>query len=857
MSSFFDAKLPTKVVKCTINVQPILAGELPKSENIVYKDVVKKWLDNLTHFGNIEFSLELVAADHLDCKYIFLVSSTKKEMMKASASYERWNKNYTLVMYTCSFTVPEAFGEIGAILVQNEHHKEAYVKNIFLDDGNITFTCESWIHSKDDNPSARIFFTNKSYLPSQTPTGLKSLREEDLKSLRGNDQGERKSFERVYDYDTYNDLGDPDASSDLARSVLGGQKHPYPSRCRTGRERTSKDCCSESRKTLPFYVPRDEEFSDTKIVTFGARKLSELLSDLSELYSTMMEFLPSFLKKASEVASKLYELVSAANGNAGPTVLLRLINDVRSCTKTVVQMLTNRAEKKEPYSWHRDEEFCRQTLAGLNPYSIQLVTGWPLMSTLDPEVYGPAESAITKEIVEQEIYKQDNKGFMTLDEALEQKKMFMLDYHDLLLPYVNKVRELEGTTLYGSRTLMFLTSEGILRPIAIELTRPPNNGKPQWKHVYIPSSEDRDATNAWLWKLAKAHVIAHDSGYHQLVSHWLRTHCVTEPYIIATHRCLSKMHPIHRLLSPHFRYTMKINSLARAFLINAGGIIESNFSPGKYSMQLCSDAYKQWRFDREALPADLISRGMGVEDPSAPSGIKLAIEDYPFANDALILWDAIKQWATTYVNHYYTQADLVGSDEELQAWWTEIRTVGHGDKKVGWPELNSQGDLIRIVTTIMWVASGHHSAVNFGQYTASYHPGRPTIARTKMPNEDPTAEEWEAFLENPEDALDNCLPSKNQIEEVASTLDALSSHSPDEEYIGSKMEAAWEADPVIRTAFEVFSKSLKKLENDIDSMNNNPNLRNRVGNGSVRYELLKPFSEPGVTGKGVPYSISI
>ena len=95
----------------------------------------------------------------------------------------------------------------------------------------------------------------------------------------------------------------------------------------------------------------------------------------------------------------------------------------------------------------------------------------------------------------------------------------MLDYHDLLLPYVNKVREIEGTTtLYGSRTLMFLTPAGTLRPLAIELTRPPSDGKPQWKHVYTPAW---DATGAWLWKLAKAHVLAHDSAYHQLVSHWL------------------------------------------------------------------------------------------------------------------------------------------------------------------------------------------------------------------------------------------------------------------------------------------------------------------------------------------------
>ncbi|GJZ08457.1 linoleate 13S-lipoxygenase 2-1, chloroplastic-like protein [Tanacetum coccineum] len=70
-----------------------------------------------------------------------------------------------------------------------------------------------------------------------------------------------------------------------------------------------------------------------------------------------------------------------------------------------------RAYGWDTFSWFRDEEFCRQMLAGLNPYSIQLVTEWQLKSKLDPEVYAPAESAITKDIVEEEI-----RGFMTLEE---------------------------------------------------------------------------------------------------------------------------------------------------------------------------------------------------------------------------------------------------------------------------------------------------------------------------------------------------------------------------------------------------------------------------------------------------------
>ena len=77
----------------------------------------------------------------------------------------------------------------------------------------------------------------QSYLPSDTPDGLKRVRGEELENLRGNGQGERKTFERIYDYDTYNDLGDPDSDPELKRPVLGGKEFPYPRRCRTGRPR--------------------------------------------------------------------------------------------------------------------------------------------------------------------------------------------------------------------------------------------------------------------------------------------------------------------------------------------------------------------------------------------------------------------------------------------------------------------------------------------------------------------------------------------------------------------------------------------------------------------------------------------
>lgn len=68
------------------------------------------------------------------------------------------------------------------------------------------------------------------------------------------------------------------------------------------------------------------------------------------------------------------------------------------------------------------------------------------------------------------------------------------------------------------------------------------------------------------------------------------------------------MHPIHILLSPHFKDTLHINAFARSSLINAGGKIETHYTAGKYCLEISSAIYKGWRFDQEALPEDLLKR---------------------------------------------------------------------------------------------------------------------------------------------------------------------------------------------------------------------------------------------------------
>lgn len=253
-------------------------------------------------------------------------------------------------------------------------------------------------------------------------------------------------------------------------------------------------------------------------------------------------------------------------------------------------------------------------------------------------------------------------------------------------------------------------------------------------------------------------------------------------------------------------------------------------------------------------------RGMAVEDPTVPGGVKLVIEDYPYAADGLLIWSAIKELVESYVEHYYSDPNSISSDVELQAWWNEIKNVGHYDKRnePWWPNLVTQDDLSGILTTMIWTASGQHAAINFGQYPfGGYPPNRPTLMRKLIPAQgDP---EYDKFLHNPEYTFLTSLPTQLQATKVMAVQDTLSTHSPDEEYLIQldQIHRLSSNDPQVQKFFENFSVELEEIERIINLRNKNTQLTNRTGAGVPPYELLLPTSPPGVTGRGIPNSISI
>ncbi|ONK59665.1 uncharacterized protein A4U43_C08F9020 [Asparagus officinalis] len=516
--------------------------------------------------------------------------------------------------FKVTFEWDNSQGIPGAVIVENNHHSEFFLKTLTLEGvpqkGRVHFVCNSWVYPVHKYTYERVFFTNDTYLPSEMPETLRQYREEELHRLRGdNVTGELQEHDRVYGYDYYNDLGNPDKGPAYVRPVLGGSKeYPYPRRGRTGRPPTKSDPKSESRLpllSLDIYVPRDERFGHLKMSDFLAYALKSvtqaLLPTLNALFDeTPMEF-DSFQDVLNLYEGGLQLPKSPVLDEIRSRTPFEMIKElVRADGDYILKLPVPQVIKENKFAWRTDEEFGREMLAGVNPVILTRLQEFPPTSSLDTKLYGNHTSSITKDHIEK------NLDGLTVDQALKSNRLFILDHHDSLMPYLNRVNA-TSNKIYATRTLLFLNDDSTLKPLAIELSLPHPEGE---KHgavnrVFTPSDHGVEGS---IWQLAKAYATVNDSGVHQLISHWLNTHATIEPFVIATNRQLSVVHPIYRLLSPHFRDTMNINALARQILINADGVLEKTVFPGRFAMEMSSAVYKSWKFTEQGLPADLLRR---------------------------------------------------------------------------------------------------------------------------------------------------------------------------------------------------------------------------------------------------------
>ena len=230
-------------------------------------------------------------------------------------------------------------------------------------------------------------------------------------------------------------------------------------------------------------------------------------------------------------------------------------------------------------------------------------------------------------------------------------------------------------------------------------------------------------------------------------------------------RNLPDSHPIQKLLHPHFRYTMAINSRARETLISPDGSIATTFATGP-PQELMKKASPLFSVDQANIEESVKSRG--VEN----------IPGYYYRDDGLKIFRAIKEYVAKVVNLFYASDEEVGSDEELEAWADEIHVIafpgfygapsGHGFPR----KIDTRAELIKCCTVIIFTGSAQHASVNFGQYAIyGYVPNAPFTLRLPPPTKKGVAD-YQRLLDT--------LPTENDAKISINISYILCQHSKDE-----------------------------------------------------------------------------
>ncbi|KAK7175681.1 hypothetical protein R3I93_000061 [Phoxinus phoxinus] len=417
--------------------------------------------------------------------------------------------------------------------------------------------------------------------------------------------------------------------------------------------------------------------------------------------------------------------------------------------------------------WRKDYMFGYQFLNGCNPVMIKKCT----------EI--PDKFPVTHEMV---------KGFLkkgvTLEQQLKAGNIYLVDYEIL-----------EGVPT--SSDLVFLTAPLCLLyknrldqivPIAIQLSQTPGEKSP----IFLPSDNEYD------WMLAKMWVKSADFIVHQLVTHLLKTHLISEVFEVAMYRQLSKVHPVYKLLKPHVRFTMAINAAARDKLISENGIISKISSLSANGMsEVIKKAMETLTYESLCFPETIEDRGM--KD----------VPKYYYRDDGMMIWEAIHSFVSDVVEIYYESDETVKRDVEIQRFVKDV-SFGMNNSDMFPESLKTREELVKYLTVVIFNTSAQHAAVNFGQFDwYGWIPNSPTTMRKPPPEQKGTVDM---------DYIMESLPDLGRSSMALGTAWALSQFQKNELYLGMYPEMCFTEQPV-KEAINTFRKNLEEVTNTIKSRN--------------------------------------
>ncbi|XP_012868705.1 PREDICTED: arachidonate 15-lipoxygenase B isoform X1 [Dipodomys ordii] len=391
--------------------------------------------------------------------------------------------------------------------------------------------------------------------------------------------------------------------------------------------------------------------------------------------------------------------------------------------------------------WQEDAFFASQFLNGLNPVLIRrchsLPENFPVTDAMVAPVLGPET---------------------TLQAELERGSLFLVD-HAILSDIHTNV--LNGKPQFSAAPMTLLyqcPGHGPLLPLAIQLSQTPGPNSP----IFLPSDDK------WDWLLAKTWVRYAEFSVHEALTHLLHAHLLPEVFAMATLRQLPHCHPLFKLLVPHIRYTLHINTLARELLIAPGQVVDRSTGLGIEGFsELIKRNMTQLSYTDLCLPEDIQARG--VED----------IPGYYYRDDGMQIWRAVERFVSEIIGIYYPSDVSVQDDQELQAWVREIFSKGFLERESsGMPSsLDTREALVKYLTMVIFTCSARHAAVSAGQFDSCvWMPNLPSTMQLPPPTSKGKARP-EGFIAT--------LPSVNVTCDVIITLWMLSKEPGDRRPLGT------------------------------------------------------------------------
>lgn len=321
---------------------------------------------------------------------------------------------------------------------------------------------------------------------------------------------------------------------------------------------------------------------------------------------------------------------------------------------------------------------------------------------------------------------------MSLAQAASLKRLFVSDYH--MLDGLRAIKHHGEQRYIAAPIALFYWDPtpphgfpqdggGALRPVAVMCSQ---THDPVHSPIFSPNDScDADDGNGLKWRVAKFLANAACAIHHESIAHFGECHLTVEPAILATHRQLPVRHPLHKLLMPHFRFNININHDARRDLIAPGGVVATAVGPAiDETLKQVATARLAWRWDDNRPDRMFQARAVSAD----------AVPTFPFRDDTLLVWKALRQFTAGYVSHYYVDDVAVAEDYELQNWIHEMTATLYahyqgmnGLVETGDPNrpyrIASRDYLIDVIAQLIYIAGPQHANTNYAQYPLmSYMP---------------------------------------------------------------------------------------------------------------------------------------